>query len=157
MKKINFIEKLILENKISLVEPNPEISKSHLEKSYTNMRASKLLLENNLLEESVSMSYYSMYNKLLSLFYLIGLKCENHSVSIILLKELFSLDNSTISFVKQEMIDKQYYTDFKVTSEDAKDLIDKSNTFISELDMFIDSLTEEQRNKFRAEFEKTYF
>ena len=73
------------------------------------------------------------------------------------MKELFSLDNKNISFAKEERIDKQYYIEFKITQEDAKDMISKAETFIDELDMFVDKLTEEKVITYREEFENAYF
>ena len=43
-------------------------------------------------ENAISEAYYTMYNTLTSLFYKCGIKCENHSASAILLKEVFGLD-----------------------------------------------------------------
>lgn len=101
MKKINFIEILVSEEKILLAEESKEISESYNQKSENSLKAAKLLLKNNLLEESTSMTYYSMYHKASSLFALTGIKCENHSATIILLKKLFRIDNTKISFAKK--------------------------------------------------------
>jgi uncharacterized protein (UPF0332 family) len=120
MKKIKFIQKLVKEEKILLVEPSKEIAESYKNKSTNSLKAAKLLYEQGLLEEATSMGYYAMYHKTNSLFYLIGLKCENHAAAIILLKELFDIDNKDISFAKVERVDKQYYTDFVITKDDVK-------------------------------------
>lgn len=119
MKSINFLKKLHSENKLDLVEQSNNISLDYIKKSSNSLKAAKILKEQNLLEESVSMAYYSMYHILTSLLFKIGIKCENHTGSIILLKELLNLDNSEISFAKSERVDKQYYIDFNVKKEDA--------------------------------------
>jgi uncharacterized protein (UPF0332 family) len=108
MKKIKFIKELVAEGKIRLVSPSNEVSAAYAKKSLNSLKASKLLLNQSLLEEATSMLYYAMYNKVMSLFFLVGIKCENHNASIILFKGLFKLDNFLLSFAKQERVDKQY-------------------------------------------------
>lgn len=129
MKKINFLVKLHREDKLELVEPSSEMATSYLDKSDSNLKASRILLAKDHIEESITLAYYSMYNALTALLFRTGIKCENHSAAIILLRELFSIDNSDISFAKKERIDKQYYVDFHVTREEARDLIEKAEAF----------------------------
>ena len=85
----NFLNKLKKENKLELVEYSNEIRDSYLDKSDSCYKSAKILLENNLLENSIGLSYYSMYDALLSLLFGVGIKCENHSGSILMLKLLF--------------------------------------------------------------------
>jgi len=118
MRRIKFLVKLVSEGRLESVEPSEKISISYLRKSESNLASAKILLENGHPEESVSLAYYSMYNALAALLFRIGIKCENHSASILLLKEVFRIDNSDISFAKKERIDKQYYVDFHATEED---------------------------------------
>jgi uncharacterized protein (UPF0332 family) len=157
MKKINLILKLINEKKISLIDASDEVSESYNNKSKTSLRAAKILLDQDLLEEAISMSYYSMYNKTNSLFRLIGIKCENHAAIIFLLKELFQIDNKEISFAKEERINKQYYTDFSITKQEVKQGILDAETFIGELDFFIDTLTEDKKIDYKQKFIDEYF
>ncbi|MBN2458415.1 HEPN domain-containing protein [Candidatus Woesearchaeota archaeon] len=157
MRKINFIQKLVKEEKITLVEKSKEISESYNIKSKNSLKAAKLLYKQELLEEATSMSYYAMYHKVNSLLYLIGIKCENHAGAIILLKELFEIDNKDISFAKAERVDKQYYTDFVITKAEVKKSIESSEGFIEKLDMFIDFLNEEKRNRYRNDLSEKYF
>ena len=72
MKKMSFLEKLHKEGKIELIEPSNEIAESYKNKSESNLISAKLLQENKRLEESVSLAYYSMYNMLTSLLYMLG-------------------------------------------------------------------------------------
>ncbi|MBS3088829.1 HEPN domain-containing protein [Candidatus Pacearchaeota archaeon] len=82
MKKINFLSKLRREGKLEIVEPSEEMKKSYILKSESNLTSAKILLNNNRLEESVSLAYYSMYHLLIALLFKIGIKSENHSGSI---------------------------------------------------------------------------
>jgi len=151
MKKINFLKKIEKENKLAIVEPSEEIKQSYINKSESNLISAKILLDNNRLEETVSLVYYSMYNLLTALLFKTGIKCENHSASIILLKELFLIDNSEISFAKEERIDKQYYTDFRITKDEVIDLIEIAETFNKKLFDFISKVTNESIEKYKVQ------
>ena len=154
MKEINFLKLLRKQNKLVLVEPNEEVGKSYLQKSESNLISSKILLRNSRFEESISLSYYSMYNILLALLFRVGIKSENHSASIVVLNKLFGIDHSKIFFAKRERIDKQYYTDFNITKKDTEDLIFVAEDFNTKLIDFISKLTNEwikiYRNKFKT-------
>lgn len=157
MKKINFVCNLIKEDKIKLINPNDEICESYINKSLNSLNAAKLLFEQDLLEESISMSYYSMFHISLGLFFKIGMKCENHNAVIILLKELFEINNSDISFAKKERIDKQYYIDFNVTKEDSEILIDKTKKFRANIYNYINTLNNKRIKELNLKFKKVYF
>ncbi len=94
-----------------------------------------------------------MYYMLLSLFFRVGIKCENHSAAIVLLKELFKVDNSLISYAKKERIDKQYYVDFKIMKEEVKELIEAAEIFNSNILDFIEKLNSEKIAEFRMKME----
>lgn len=154
MKKMNFLSKLSKEGKIKLVEPSEVMQKAYFNKSESNLFCAKLLFENNRFEESISMAYYSMYNCLNSLLFKIGIKCENHSGAILLLKVLFEIDNSEISFVKSERIDKQYYVDFKITKEQILEIIRIAEKTNRELSNFIALLNNKSIGEYRKKFLK---
>jgi len=140
MKKPSFLNRLFKEEKIKETEPSEEVSKAYLEKSAKSLSSAKALFDIGNLEDSVAMAYYSMYHCLLSLLFRVGIKCENHAAAIIMLKKVFGIDNSSISKAKTERIDKQYYLDFVVTDNDAKQSIEFAEDFISEIKDFIDRL-----------------
>jgi len=152
MKKINFLKKLCKEDKLKCVEPSEEIKNSYIEKSESNLISARILLENNRLEESVSLAYYSMYHILTALFFAVGIKCENHTGSIILLKDIFNIDNSEISFAKSERIDKQYYIDFHINKQEVIETIQKSEIFRKTLFDFISKLNTEKINAYKFKF-----
>lgn len=85
----------------------------------------------------------------LSLFFRIGIKCENHTAAIILLKEVFDKDNTFIDKAKTERVDKQYYVDFSVTKKEVDQMIKGAEQFNSELFSFIDSLNQDKIRKYR--------
>jgi uncharacterized protein (UPF0332 family) len=154
MKKINFLKKLYKENKLKIIESSEEVKNSYIEKSESNLISAKILLENNRLEESVSLAYYSMYHILTALFSAVGIKCENHTASIILLKDIFDIDNKEISFAKSERIDKQYYTDFHITKKEVTETIQKAEIFRKKLFNFISKLNVEKINDYKFKFKE---
>ena len=154
MKRVDFLIKLKKEGKLNLIEPSEEIKQSYLEKSESNIISAKILLENNRLEESVILAYYSMYHSLVALLFKSGIKSENHTASIILLKEVFGIDNSEITFAKKERVDKQYYIDFEITKKQVEDSIKKAEIFNSKILDFISRLTNEMIKDYREKFKE---
>lgn len=162
MKKINFLKQIKKERKLELVEPSEEMTSSYLEKTENCLKSAKILFKNELYENSVSESYYCMYNSLLSLLFKVGIKCENHSASIILLKEIFAKDNlfEMISFAKKERIDKQYYIKsehiVKLTEKLCKDMILKAENFSLKIKVLIKELNNKKIELIRKSFQELF-
>jgi uncharacterized protein (UPF0332 family) len=91
---------------------------------------------------------------LTALLFKIGIKCENHSASIILLKDLFGIDNKDIFSAKKERIDKQYYTDFKITKQDIVESIESAERFNKGLIDFISKLNNQDIKEYREKLMK---
>lgn len=124
------------------------------------MKSARILFQNQLFENSTSEAYYCMYNSLLALLFKIGIKSENHSASILILKRLFNEEElyKIISFAKEERIDKQYYVesqqDSKLNKESCADMIMKAEDFIVEIKVIIGRLNNEDIASLRESFEK---
>ena len=153
-----FLNKLKKEGNLELVEPSEEICNSYSDKSNNCMKSAKLLLQNNLYENSISMSYYAMYNLLLALLFRVGIKCENHGASILLLKLLFEENSlfNLISQAKKERISSQYYVATEkdeITKEITKELLNNAENFVLKVKVVIRDLSndkiEETRGKFK--------
>ena len=158
MTRNNFLSKLKQEEKLELVEPSEEICESYLEKSANCLKSSKLLLQNNLYENSIGMPYYAMYNLVVALMFRVGIKCENHSGSILLLKLLFEKRDlfQFISDAKEERIDKQYYatTEKKeITKESSQELLVSAEDFVVKMKVVIKNLSNEYIDEIREKFE----
>jgi len=153
MTETKFLDKLIKDKKLQLVNPSEEIADSYIKKSESNLISAKILLENNKLEESVSLAYYSMYHLLTALLFRTGIKCENHTATILLLKTLFGTDNSEILLAKKERIDKQYYTNFHIIKKDVVETIEKAENFNKNLFDFISKLTGQEIEDIRKELD----
>lgn len=162
MKKQDFLNRLKKEEKIELVEPSEEICKSYIEKADNCLKSAKVLLQNKLYENSISMSYYAMYDSLLSLLFKTGIKCENHSGSILLFQKLFDRNDlfKIISFAKKERIDKQYYVTSKhntlLTEKSTKDLLLKSEKFLVQIKLLIKNLNTGETEDIRKKFESVF-
>jgi len=102
---------------------------AYLRKSESYLISARILLDNYRIEEAVSMAYYSMFYMVLALLFKTGIKCENHSGAIILLKKLYNLENNAIEEAKRERVDKQYYVDFSITREEVEDLLAAAEEF----------------------------
>ena len=153
-----FLNKLKKEEKLELVKPSEDICDSYSEKSANCLKSAKLLLQNNLFENSIGMSYYAMYNLLLALLFRTGIKCENHGCSILLLKLLFGKDDlyKLISDAKKERIDKQYYvtTDKdEITKEIADELLNNAEDFVLKIKVVIKTLSNDSIEELREKFE----
>lgn len=149
-----FLNKLKKEEKLELVKPSEEICDSYSEKSANCLKSAKLLLQNNLYENSIGMSYYAMYNLLLALLFRVGVKCENHGGSILLLKLLFEENDlfKLISDAKKERIDKQYYVTTEkdeITKEIAEELLNNAEDFVLKMKVVIKNLNNDSIDEIR--------
>lgn len=144
-----FLNKLKKEGRLHITEPNEDVKNAYLERSEESLRSAKALFDIHNLKDSVALTYYSMYYSLLALLFRTGIKCETHSGAIILLEEVFNINNERISRAKKERIDKQYYVDFSVTKEEVSDIIKTANEFTEYMISFIDSLNSDRIEKYR--------
>lgn len=149
MKKINFLARLQKEKKIQIVEPNQEVKNAYLQRSEESLRSARVLFDINNLKDSVALTYYSMYYGLLALLFRVGIKCENHTGAILLLKQVFDIDNEQIAVAKKERVDKQYYVDFTVSQNEVAKMITIAEKFNSDLFNFIDKLNQQNVDEYR--------
>lgn len=160
MRKQDFLSKMISEGILELVDPSPDICESYIKKADDSLKAAKILYDARLYENSVSSSYYSMYNTLLALLFRCGIKSENHTASIMLLNKLFGMKkiNETMTIAKKERIDKQYYIssndEFKVNENIAKQMIKDAEDVNIGLTVFLSKLKLEEINLIREKFNK---
>ena len=136
----SFIKTLQKEGRIKIVEPSEVVTNSYMEKSQKSLLSAKIVSGIHNFDDAVALTYYSMYYSALALLYRCGIKSENHAGTIILLKELFRIDNTSITNAKKERIDKQYYTEFKATEKDVQEGVKEAEEFNSLIKNFIDKI-----------------
>jgi uncharacterized protein (UPF0332 family) len=95
------------------------------------------------------MAYYSMYYSVLALFFATGIRCENHTAAVMLVKDVFGINNPAIKAAKKERIDKQYYVTSAPVHDDVVALIRAAESFNAMLLDAIDRLTNEKKESFR--------
>ena len=157
MKK-SFLLKLKKEEKLQLVEPSEEICESYIVKASDCLTSAKLLQENGLYENSITLSYYAMYNALTSLLSKTGIKSENHTASITLLKIIFDKEglHNTIIQAKEERIDKQYYVTTEEGSpnlEEAEKLTKSAEKFLLQIQLLLKEINNIEITQIRQKFE----
>ncbi len=148
------ISKLRKEGKLLIIEPNRDISQAYMEKAHKSLKSSRVLFKIKNLEDSIALAYYSMYFALLSVLFSVGIKSENHTISIWLLQELFEIDNKPIKKAKKERIDKQYYVDSNVAEQEVKDMIRDAEDFVTILFNFIETLKQDDISRYRNKARK---
>ena len=134
---------------LKIVEPNERLSKSYLEQAKSSLlRAKKDLEDKDLLWTTVAI-YYAEYYALYSFLQKIGVKCENHSCSILAVGILFGEDKiKIINKHKDKRIDAQYY--MKVDQEiKVKVMLTEAQNFISNFDELVSNLSEKEIKKYR--------
>jgi uncharacterized protein (UPF0332 family) len=153
MKKSNFLNKLRKDKLLKLVDPSEEILKSYLIKSDKCIQVARLAYDAGIFENAVSEAYYSIYNKC-------GIKCENHSGAVILIKELFNFDelHKIFSEFKKDRIDNQYYLPVMdaepVTKEKCNERIITAQKFNAELRARIIKISIQEIENIRKKFEE---
>lgn len=133
-----------LKDGLKVLEPNERLSKSYLEQAKSSLlRAEKDLNDGDLLWSTVAI-YYAEYYALYSFLQRIGIKCENHTCSILAATFLLGEDKTkTINRHKDKRIDAQYY--MKVDQEaKIRLMLQEAKTFVSSFDEIVSNLSEEE-------------
>jgi uncharacterized protein (UPF0332 family) len=149
LKRPHFLRDLFTERKIQIVNPSEDVASAYVKKSTSHLASAILLRDNGHYEEAVSMAYYSMYHSVMALFFRTGIKCENHSAAIILLKEVYEIDTTALSDAKRERIDMQYYVETAATRKDVEDLIHTAELFNAHLLDILERISNEKITKYR--------
>jgi uncharacterized protein (UPF0332 family) len=139
---------------LKIVEPNERLSKSYLEQAKSSLfRAKKDFEDKDLFWTTVAI-YYAEYYALYSFLQKIGVKCKNHSCSILAVGILLGEDKTKmINDHKDKRIDAQYY--MKVDQEDkVKAMLIEAQNFISKFDELVSNLSETEIKEYRKRISK---
>ncbi len=150
----DFYSKIHRQGHLRSVPPSIDMKRAYQRKSESYIISARILFENGKLEEAVSMIYYSMFYMVLALMFRTGIKCENHSAAIYLLEDLYGLDNGAIIRAKTERIDKQYYIDFTLSSQDIDELMEAADDFNAYIMDFTERMKGREIERFRQKFQE---
>ncbi len=139
---------------LKIADPNERLSKSYLNQAKSSLlRAQKDFEDKDLLWTTVAI-YYAEYYALYSFLQRIGVKCENHSCSILAVSILLGEDKTKIiNEHKDKRIDAQYY--MKVDQENkVKIMITEAQNFISEFDELVSNISDKEIEEYRDKISK---
>lgn len=139
---------------LKVVEPNQRLSGSYLKQAKSSLlRAEKDLKDDDLLWATVAI-YYAEYYALYSFLQRIGVKCENHSCSILAVGHLLGSEKTkTINEHKGKRIDAQYYMKIGQESK-VQDMLKEAKIFISVFDDIVSNISEDEIADFREKISK---
>lgn len=146
-KKLKWCFKL--KDGLRIVTSNERLSKSYLEQAKASLlKAEKDLNENDLLWATVTI-YYAEYYALYSFLQRIGVKCENHSCSILAVGFLLGEAKvKTINEHKDKRIDAQYYMKVGQRSK-VSEMLHEAKIFVSMFDELISNLSDKEIDFYR--------
>jgi uncharacterized protein (UPF0332 family) len=139
---------------LQFVEPNKRLSDSYLEEAKSSLaRAEKDFQDGDLLWSTVVI-YYSEYYALYSFLQRIGIKCENHSCSILAVAYLLGEEKAkVINEHKHKRIDAQYY--MRVGKEDQVEMmLREAKELVSIFDEIVSGINEKEIIRYRKEIKR---
>ncbi len=141
-----------LKDGLKITEPDGSLAKSYLNEAKLSLRrAEKDFNDKDLLWATV-ITYYAEYYALYSFLQKIGIKCENHFCSILIIEKLLGKERvKTINNHKEKRIDAQYYMRIGKENE-VKIMLQESKIFVTEFDNFISNLINEEVEDYRKKF-----
>lgn len=137
---------------IKVLEPNQRLSRSYMEQVKSSLlRANKDFEDKDMLWTTVAI-YYAEYYALYAFLQRIGVKCENHSCSILAVGLLLGKEMTrTIKEHKKKRIDAQYY--MKVDQENkVKVMLREAQNFIAGFDELVSNLSDKEIKEYRDKF-----
>lgn len=155
MKKINWCKKQV--NGIKLVEPNDNISQEYFENAEESLQVLRSIYETRSNMWLATTKYYIEYFAIYSVLMKIGIKCEIHDCTILLVNflEKEKIFKEGVSKILEEdkglRIDNQYYLKNKEVPINFEELADFLISIKNMLDMLDKERIEEIRKKIQDE------
>ncbi len=136
------------------VPVNAERSKQHIDKAHNNLRAMKLMFDNDQFDWAVICGYYAMYHAVLAALFKIGIRATAHYCAIAAFKEFYvkrgKVKPEYISYIKRAKQLEQKYAEFLdkaqenrvieqygveiITNDDAEWIIEDAKDFILKIE-----------------------
>jgi len=135
-----------IKNGIMLIEPNDNLSSAYLKKAEEAMEAMHSVSS---FDWKISTGYYSLYFSLYSVLMKIGIKSENHTCTIEIMRELlteyFSPDEcEMIEKARRARVETQYYVTRSVSETFTATLSKRVPRFLVTCRSTVDRLDEKQ-------------
>ena len=136
------------------VPVSSERAKQHIDKAHNNLRAMKLMFDNDLFDWTIICVYYAMYHAVLAALYKIGIRATAHYCALAAFKEFYvkrgKVKPEFIAYIKRakqlerkysESLDKaqenrvveQYGVEI-VTNDDAEWIIEDAKDFVLKIE-----------------------
>lgn len=97
------------------VPVNIERAKQHIDKAHGNLRAMKLMFDNDLFDWTISCGYYAMYHAVLASLFKIGIRATAHYCAIAAFKKFYvergKISHEYITYIKKAKQLEQKYAD----------------------------------------------
>lgn len=139
---------------LKIMQPNERLSKVYLKEAKSSLkRAEKNFKDKDLLWTTVVI-YYADYYSLYSFLQRIGVKCENHSCSILAVE--FILGKERINIInehKTRRIDAQYYMRIDKEKQVNK-MLQESKNFVAMFDEIISNMDKNHLKEYRTKLKK---
>jgi len=134
---------------LKITQPNERLSNSYLEEAKSSLlRAEKNFQEEDFLWTTVVI-YYAEYYSLYSFLQRIGIKCENHSCSILAAANLLGEEKTKIiNEHKGKRIDAQYYMKTG-KKEQVEKMLQEAKLFVAAFDELVPNLSEKDIESYR--------
>lgn len=137
-----------------ITNPSKTISDSYIRLAKSTLKATETMLEKKDLLWATVMIYYAEYYALYSFLARIGIKCENHSCSILLTAHLLGSESiKRIEEDKKRRIDAQYYLRV-VGKNKIKDMFNSAKMFVAEFEDTVSKISEEKTGFFRNKIKR---
>lgn len=136
------------------VPVSSERAKQHIDKAHNNLRAMKLMFDNDLFDWTIICGYYAMYHAVLAALYKIGIRATAHYCALAAFKEFYvkrgKVKPEFITYIKRakqlerkysESLDKaqenrvveQYGVEI-VTNDDAEWIVEDAKDFVLKIE-----------------------
>jgi len=87
------------------VPVNMERARQHIDKAHSNLRAMKMMFDNDLFDWTIICGYYAMYHAVLASLFKIGIQATTHYCAISAFKKFFveqgKVESEYINYIKQ--------------------------------------------------------
>ena len=101
---------------LQVVPPNIKTTKQHIDKAHGNLRAMKLMYDNDMFDWAVICGYYAMYHSVLAALSNIGIRATAHYCAIAAFKEFYvkrgRVEPKYVIYIKRAKQLEQKYSEF---------------------------------------------